>query len=38
MIEFLKTLQVLPAGTEAPVVDENGEEREWPPSGSGSED
>lgn len=37
VIEFLKTLQVLPAGTEALVVDENGEEREWPPSEEESE-
>jgi hypothetical protein len=32
IIEFLKTLQVLPAGTKALIVDEDGEEREWPPS------
>lgn len=37
VIEFLKTLQVLPAGTEALVVDENGEEREWPPTEEESE-
>jgi CxxC motif-containing protein (DUF1111 family) len=32
VIEFLKTLQVLKPGTTALVVDEDGEEREWPPS------
>ncbi len=31
VIEFLKTLQVLPAGTKALVVDERGRPREWPP-------
>ncbi|MGE5234202.1 MAG: di-heme oxidoredictase family protein [Acidobacteriota bacterium] len=32
IIEFLKTLQVLPEGTRALVVDERGEPREWPPT------
>jgi hypothetical protein len=32
VIEFLKTLQVLPPGTESLVVDENGVARDWPPS------
>ena len=32
IIEFLKTLQVLPEGTEALVLDENGEPRNWPPA------
>jgi hypothetical protein len=31
VIEFLKTLQVLPAGTTALVVDERGRARNWPP-------
>ena len=31
MIEFLKSLQVLPPGTRSLVVDERGREREWPP-------
>jgi CxxC motif-containing protein (DUF1111 family) len=32
LIEFLKSLQVLPAGTTARVVDERGHARSWPPS------
>jgi hypothetical protein len=32
VIEFLKTLQVLPPGTKHLVVDENGKPRKWPPS------
>lgn len=35
IIEFLKTLQVLPPGTRRLVVDENGRPRSWPP---GAED
>jgi len=31
LIEFLKTLQVLPPGTNALIVDENGNEKSWPP-------
>lgn len=31
VIEFLKTLQVLPAGTRARIVDENFRARAWPP-------
>lgn len=31
VIEFLKTLQVLPPGTRALVVDETGKPRAWPP-------
>jgi hypothetical protein len=31
VIEFLKTLRVLPAGTSALVVDEQGQPRAWPP-------
>ena len=32
IIEFLKTLQLLPEGTTALVVDENGDRRNWPPA------
>ena len=32
IIEFLKTLQILPEGSKALVVDENGERRNWPPA------
>jgi CxxC motif-containing protein (DUF1111 family) len=31
IIEFLKTLQVLPPGTKYLVVDENGKAKQWPP-------
>jgi len=31
IVEFLKTLQVLPAGTGSPVIDEQGRARAWPP-------
>jgi hypothetical protein len=31
VIEFLKTLQVLPPGTRHLIVDENGEKKVWPP-------
>jgi hypothetical protein len=31
VIEFLKTLQVLPPGTRALVVDEHGKKKHWPP-------
>lgn len=31
VIEFLKTLQVLPQGTSSLVVDENGDAKSWPP-------
>ncbi len=34
LIEFLKTLQVLPPGTTARVVDEKHQPREWPPAGA----
>jgi Di-haem oxidoreductase, putative peroxidase len=34
VIEFLKTLQVLPPGTRALVVDENFHEKQWPPASS----
>ena len=32
IVEFLKTLQVLPPGTPWLVVDENFHEKQWPPS------
>jgi cytochrome c peroxidase len=31
IIEFLKTLQILPKDTQALVIDENGNPRDWPP-------
>lgn len=31
VIEFLKTLQVLPPGTRDLIVDEHGQRRKWPP-------
>jgi Di-haem oxidoreductase, putative peroxidase len=31
VIEFLKTLQVLPPGTRALIVDEHGRRKDWPP-------
>lgn len=34
IIEFLKTLQVLPPGTDALVVDENFHPKQWPPKGA----
>ncbi len=35
IIEFLKTLQVLPPGTKHRIVDENGKKKRWPPNGNG---
>jgi hypothetical protein len=32
VIEFLKTLQVLPPGTPSLFVDENGQPKAWPPT------
>jgi hypothetical protein len=32
LVEFLKTLQVLPAGAASLIVDENGQPKQWPPS------
>ena len=32
LIEFLKTLQVLPPGTQHLVVDENYRPKQWPPA------
>jgi hypothetical protein len=37
VIEFLKTLQVLPPGTRSLIVDERGRAKHWPP-GSRHED
>jgi hypothetical protein len=34
LIEFLKSLQVLPPGTPTTVVDENGQPKNWPPATS----
>ncbi|WP_199350991.1 di-heme oxidoredictase family protein [Haliangium ochraceum] len=34
VIEFLKTLQILPAGSKNLVVDENGKKKHWPPRGN----
>jgi hypothetical protein len=33
IVEFLKTLQILPAGARSLVVDENGRAKRWPPRG-----
>jgi len=33
VVEFLKSLQVLPPGAESLVVDERGKSKRWPPSG-----
>jgi hypothetical protein len=38
VIEFLKSLSVLPPGTRARVVDENGKPRSWPPHSDDDED
>ena len=32
IIEFLKSLQVLPAGTKSSIVDEHGQAKTWPPA------
>ena len=37
VIEFLKSLQVLPAGSKSLVVDERGNPKHWPPSADSSE-
>lgn len=36
LVEFLKTLQVLPPGTKDRIVDEKFHPREWPPTGNGA--
>lgn len=36
VIEFLKTLQVLPPGTESLIVDEDGQPKRWPPHRHGT--
>jgi CxxC motif-containing protein (DUF1111 family) len=38
LIEFLKSLQVLPLGSKSLVVDEHGIPKEWPPSADSSRD
>jgi hypothetical protein len=38
LIEFLKSLQVLPPGSKSLVVDERGNPKHWPPSAGSSED
>ena len=38
VIEFLKSLQVLPLGAKSLVVDEHGNPKEWPPSRDPSQD
>ena len=37
VIEFLKTLQVLPPGTRSLIVDEHGRKKRWPPRSEDSE-
>ena len=36
LIEFLKSMQVLPPGSTARIVDEKGRPRPWPPAGDGA--
>jgi hypothetical protein len=38
LIEFLKSLQVMPPGSKSLVVDEHGNPKEWPPSADSSKD
>ncbi len=38
VIEFLKSLQVLPLGSKSLVVDEHGNPKDWPPSADSSRD
>lgn len=38
LIEFLKSLQVLPPGSKSLVVDEHGNPKNWPPSADSSQD
>ena len=38
VIEFLKSLQVLPPGSQSLIIDEHGNPKEWPPSGHSSQD
>ena len=38
LIEFLKSLQVLPLGSKSLIVDEHGKPKNWPPSEFSSED
>jgi CxxC motif-containing protein (DUF1111 family) len=37
VIEFLKSLQVLPSRSKSLVVDEHGNPRDWPPTGFGED-
>lgn len=36
VIEFLKSLQILPPGSRSLIVDENGNPKRWPPAELGS--
>ena len=38
VIEFLRSLQVLPPGAKSLVIDEHGNPKEWPPAGRSSQD
>ncbi len=38
LIEFLKSLQVLPPGSKSLVVDEHGNPKDWPPSADSLQD
>ena len=38
VIEFLRSLQVLPLGSKSLVVDEHGNPKRWPPSAESLED
>jgi hypothetical protein len=38
VIEFLKSLQVLPPGSQSLIIDEHGNPKEWPPAGRSSQD
>ncbi|HKV60280.1 MAG TPA: di-heme oxidoredictase family protein [Candidatus Acidoferrum sp.] len=38
LIEFLKSLQVLPPGSKSLIVDEHGNPKRWPPLADSSED
>jgi hypothetical protein len=38
LIEFLKSLHVLPPDSKSLVVDEHGNPKDWPPSAESSED
>jgi hypothetical protein len=38
LIEFLKSLQVLPPGSKSPVIDDHGNPKDWPPSAEAPRD